>query len=345
MDVKLKEKAKIIILTIIAVTIINLILFPRLLQSPDNPSSNTEVIISSTAESPATQTHQESFIFQESFSEIPSATTTSHSTSVVAENISAPYAGLYNLSTNEALYEKCAETKIAPASLTKVLTAVTVLTYMEPDAVIKVGSELELLPKRSSLCLIKKGHRLTVYDLLTGMLVASGNDAAYTLAVNVARHTMNRNDISNKDALSYFSYLMNSMAKRIGCTASNFTTPDGFDSEGQYTTIQDLMLICNYAMNFDEICEITSTVKKKVIFNSGENVTWSNSNKLLHRENPYYYSKAIGMKTGTTPLAGMSLVAVAEINSEIYMAIVSGCSDEDERYKSVIKLFNSVYST
>ena len=185
-----------------------------------------------------------------------------------------PFAGLYNASTGEALYEKNSDKHIKPASLTKILTAITALTYMNTDTVITVGTELNLLPKRSSLCLIKSGHRLTLYDLLTGMLVASGNDAAYTIAVNTARHVMNEDSISDKEAISYFTDLMNSVAKAIGCTNSNFTTPDGFDSEGQYTTIKDLSLICSYALKFKEIREIVSTVNKKVIFKSGENVTW-----------------------------------------------------------------------
>lgn len=255
-----------------------------------------------------------------------------------ATDISAPYIGFYNISANETIYEKNANEKIHPASMTKILTAVTALTYMTADDVITVGSELELVPKHSSLCLIKKGHRLTLFDLLTGMLVASGNDAAYTIAVNTARHIMNKT-ASDEEALHYFTDLMNSMAEAIGCTDSNFTTPDGFDSKNQHTTVKDLALICRYAMRFKEIREISSTSKKKVIFESGENAVWSNSNKLLHRDSPYYFPQAIGMKTGTTSLAGKCLIAVANLDTEIYLAIVAGCKNEDERYTSALKLF------
>ncbi len=259
-------------------------------------------------------------------------------------NISAPNAVLYNASTCEALYEKNPDSRIHPASLTKILTAITALTYMDTDTVITVSTELKLLPKHSSLCLIKNGHRLTLYDLLTGMLVASGNDAAYTIAVNTARTAMNREDVSDKEALSYFTDMMNSTAKAIGCTNSNFTNPDGFDSEEQYTTVNDLALICSYALNFKEICEIVSTARKKVVFQSGENVTWSNSNKLLHPDSPYYFPEATGMKTGTTPLAGKCLIAATEFEGQTYIAIVANCKNDDERYSSVIKLFESFYS-
>ena len=271
-------------------------------------------------------------------SAIPSPTT-AYVFSKPAINISAPYAILYNVSTDEILYEKNIDSKIHPASLTKILTAVTALNYMNTDTVLTVGTELELLPKHSSLCLIKAGHRLTLYDLLTGMLISSGNDAAYTIAVNIARAVMGKNTANDKDALSHFTDLMNSIAKNIGCTDSNFTTPDGFDSDEQYTTLRDLIKICRYALSFKEICEITSTAKKKVVFESGENVTWSNSNQLLHKDSPYYYPSAMGIKMGTTPLAGKCLAAVAEINGQSYIAIVAGCKSENERYCDIIKLF------
>lgn len=255
-------------------------------------------------------------------------------------NISAPYAGLYNLSTGQVLYEKNAQKKIYPASLTKILTAVTALTYADADTVITVGSESELVPEHSSLCLIKKGHKLTLYDLLTGMLVASGNDAAYTVAVNVARSLTDKDTLSDKEALSHFTDMMNSAAESIGCTCSHFTTPDGFDSQGQYTTVHDLMIICSYALCFGEIREIVSLPQKKVYFKSGENVTWTNSNLLLQKASSCYLPEATGMKTGTTPLAGRCLAATAEINSQTYLAIVAGCKTDDERYSSAKELFS-----
>ena len=82
------------------------------------------------------------------------------------DDIPAPYCGLYEADTLTAIYEKEAQTKIYPASLTKILTAITALSYVPSDTVFTVGSEQELVPARSSLCLIKKGHKLTLYQLL-----------------------------------------------------------------------------------------------------------------------------------------------------------------------------------
>lgn len=260
------------------------------------------------------------------------------------DSISAPYAGLYEASSFSALYEKEARTAIPPASLAKVLTAITALTYVPSDTVFTVGSEQELVPARSSLCLIKEGHRLTLYQLLTGMLIASGNDAAYTVAVNTARFVMERDGVSDKEALAYFTELMNCIAKNIGAQDSLFKNPDGFDCDGQYVTVRDLALIGRYAMSFEEIREIVACAEKYTVFTSGENVTWKNSNQLLHSDSPYYFPEANGMKTGTTALAGKCLMATAQIKGKTYIAVVAGCTTEDSRYKSAADLLRTAYS-
>lgn len=257
-----------------------------------------------------------------------------------AFDVPAPNVGLYNLTAGKIIYEKKADEKISPASLAKILTAVTALTYMKSDTVITVGSELDLLPKGSSICLIAKGHKLTLYDLITGMLLASGNDAAYTIGVNVARHVSGSEKLSDREALDYFAELMNRIAYMLGCVNSNFKNPDGFDADGQYTTIEDLSVICNHAINFKVIREIVGISKKNVVFASGENITWSNTNKLLHSDSKFYMPEAIGMKTGTTNLAGNCLIAASEVNGQIYLSIVTGCKSDDDRYNSTKKLLS-----
>ena len=101
------------------------------------------------------------------------------------------------------------------------------------------------MTKCSSLCLIKAGHRLKLRDLLTGMLMCSGNDAAYTVAVNVARDVSGDRSMSDADAVAYFVQLMNDYAIQIGASNSNFTTPDGWDHTQQHTTICDLARIAD----------------------------------------------------------------------------------------------------
>lgn len=260
------------------------------------------------------------------------ATTTA---AVTTDAVSAPYAGLYSAKSMTKFYGKSTEKHIYPASLTKVLTACTALHYVSPDTVFTVGSELKLVPSGSSLCLIRQGHKLTLRDLLTGMLMSSGNDAAYTTAVNVARTVSENQGMSDADAVKYFVGLMNDYAADVGMKDSRFVNPDGWDNAEQYSTVHDLAVITAHAMESSEIRSIASCYTKRVVFASGEKITWTSTNALLNPDSKYYLPQAIGLKTGTTQGAGNCLIAVLEVMGSRYIAIVSGCADNAGRYGSV----------
>ena len=252
------------------------------------------------------------------------------------------YAGLYKADTLECLYSIGADTKIAPASLTKMVTACVAIENMPLNTVITVGSELSLVPKYSSLCYIYKNQRIKLSDLLTGMLLCSGNDAAYTIAANVGRYVNGKSTLGDKEAVEYFCSLMNDYVKKIGAVNSNFTTPDGSDSEGQYSTVNDLAIITAHAMKNQTIATITSTNYKKVVFVSGQIAKWTNTNELIHPESPYYTECVSGFKTGGTELAGKCLSATFTVNGVDYIAIVMGCEDNDARYENILELINSI---
>lgn len=257
-------------------------------------------------------------------------------------DINAPYMGLFDADDMAAVYTKNQDKKIAPASLTKIITACVALKYASPDEIFTVGSELNLVMPNSSLCFIKQGQRLSLYDLLTGMMVKSGNDAAYTIAVNIARKAANNKNMTNKAAAEYFCTLMNDFAKEVGAKNSHFVNPDGWDADNHYTTINDLALFCSYAIKHDELCEIVKIHKKTVVFESGESILWTNTNLLLNKDSSYYMPEAIGLKTGTTPDAGNCLIALAEFGSQKYIAIVTGCATNEGRYESMHKLFELI---
>ena len=259
-----------------------------------------------------------------------------------AFDVMAVRAGLYNAKTLECLYAKAENEPLYPASLTKIVTACTALRYMDTDEIIRVGTELQFVKEGSSVCWIRKGHRLTLYDLLMGMLLPSGNDAAYTVAVNVARRASGNEDLSDQEAVEYFCELMNKFAWDVGARNSHFVNPDGWDDEEQYTTVSDLALIASCAIKYPVIREIVGQHSKFVRFVSGETITWTNSNYLLNPTSKYYYPDAFGMKTGSTSLAGKCLIAAVEIDGQEYISIVSGCETEKERYQSTLDLFGLV---
>ena len=246
----------------------------------------------------------------------------------------------YCVEDEKVLYSKNADEKIAPASLTKLLTAAVALYYIDPDEVFTVGSERKMVPSGSSLCLILSGHRLTLYDLVTGMLMASGNDAAYTVAVSAARRLACDDAMTDEVALEFFCGLMNDFAEELGMKNSHFTTPDGSDEKDQYTTVSDLLLLARYALSVAEIREIVSTYQKYVVFESGENITWTNSNKLLCPDSKFYSKYAIGMKTGTTTRSGNCLIAAFEKDGKTYISVAAGCLTDNERYRLTLRNFS-----
>lgn len=246
----------------------------------------------------------------------------------------------YSVDDKSIIYNDNIDLKVAPASLTKLMTASVALKYVNKDKVFTVGSEQWLVQPYSSLCYLQIGNMLTLEDLITGMLMASGNDAAYTIAVSVARELKPDIYMTDDEAVKYFCELMNNFAYNLGMTQSNFVNPDGWDNDEQYTTVADLIKISEYALYVPEIREITSTFQKNVTIYSGENFTWTNSNRLLDPYSDYYCENAVGMKTGTTANAGNNLIAVFQKNERNYISIVTGCQSDTDRYELTLKLLS-----
>lgn len=229
---------------------------------------------------------------------------------------------------------------IAPASMTKLMTACIALEYMNPDDILEVGSELSYVQPFSSMCNILPNQQFTLYDLLTGLLLSSGNDAAYTIAVNTARSETKNPDMSDAEAIEHFCGLMNKLAAELEMTNTHFSTPDGWDHHQQLTTVHDLMKLAKHALKIKEIQEITATPKKTVTAKTGESFEWENSNRLLHKESDYYCPYAIGTKTGSTVLAGNCLISEFYINARNYIIIVTGCPTDESRFEATLELFN-----
>lgn len=249
---------------------------------------------------------------------------------------------LYCVDDKSVLYSYNINDKIAPASLTKLLTASIALHYMDSNKVITVGSEQNLVKSGSSLCLVRPGHRMKLYDLLTGMLMNSGNDAAYAVAVSTARSVFPEKNLNDSQAVEHFSFLMNDYAESIGMKSSHFKTPEGWDDDAQYTTVRDLLLLSRHALSIPEIRSIIGTAQKRVVIESGEIFNWSNTNRLLDPNSTFYNKNAIGMKTGTTNNAGCCLIGAFEVKDKTYISIVVGCNSNNDRYSIVSELISKV---
>ncbi|MBE6806799.1 MAG: D-alanyl-D-alanine carboxypeptidase [Ruminococcaceae bacterium] len=250
----------------------------------------------------------------------------------VDKNTYSPHVVLYDLKADQVLYQKAAEKKCYPASLTKLMTALVALDYTKPEDVFTLGSEVSMISPGSSRAWLSAGTKLTMENLLQALLLPSGNDAAYAIAVQVGRVIENKPDLDRYAAVSVFCKKMNAKAKELGCKKTKFLNPDGYHEEGHYTTALDMLSIAKAAVNNPTIKTIMATPEVTVKFLSGQSATWHNSNKLLLPDNAYTYEGAFGLKTGSTDEAGKCLAACATRNGRTCIAIVMGAEEENGRW-------------
>lgn len=251
---------------------------------------------------------------------------------------------VFDLTNKHTLYSKNENEKIAVASTTKIVTALVALKYLNPDHIITVGNEIRLTKPNSSLCYISVGQQLKLRTLIAAMLLPSGNDAAYTVAVNVAKIHSGKGDMSNSEAVSYFCNLMNNYARELNCNNTFFVNPEGWDNYNHYSTVADMTTFAIEAMNNSIISSIANIHSNSFTFYSGEWIRWNNTNELINPNSKYYYPYAHGMKTGTTNMAGKCLIANAEKDGRTILILAYGCTTEDVRFGKVRDIFELVYS-
>ncbi len=300
--------------------------------SSSSEVSSVDSIVSGTSTQTVTSSTQTS-----------SSAANSPSESVSEIALSYKACALYCVDDNELIVGENIDDKIAPASLTKLMTASVALRYFKADDVITVGSELSMVQPDSSLAMIAPGQKLKMYDLLTGLLLPSGNDAAYTIAVSTARKASGRENMTDKHAVEYFCDLMNDLARELGMDGTHFADPDGWDDDAHYTTVSDLVKLAKYALMVPEIREIVAIPEKTVTFETGEIANWMNGNVFLHPEwEEYYRSEVIGMKTGSTDNAGYCLITAFVKNKKTYITVVAGSETWEDRNDKTLQLIDSV---
>ena len=254
--------------------------------------------------------------------------------------LTGTHAFVYDCSADFLLYTHGDQSQsFAPASLTKLFTAQTALQYLDPAAIVTVGVEVTWIHPHSSVAWLKEGHRLTVEMLIQGMLMQSGNDAAYTLAVAAGRSIAGDADMDARSALNTFMVRMNEDILSWGLTDTHLVTPDGIDAEGHITTVADLMSISKLAMQSPIISCYAAMDKATVTFVSGESCTWSSTNWLLNPQSDYYCPAACGLKTGSTSNAGNCVVSLFYANGRYLLIGVLGCPSYGTRFADALQLY------
>lgn len=256
--------------------------------------------------------------------------------------LTAAKAFVYDCEKEQLLYAGGdMEEAAAPASLTKLMTALVALKHLEEDTVITVGEEVTWIDPNSSIAALQVGNQLTVRMLIQGLLMQSGNDAAYTLAVAGGRAIAGTPELDRKQAIGVFVDEMNKQCRDMGLVNTHFMNPDGIDEEGHYSCCADLIAISCFALENETIMKFSGMASDYVVFESGQDYVWQNSNYLLHEDLSFYIPEAIGLKTGSTELAGKCLIsAFRQEDGSVLLIGVLGSTGDGERYTDTLTLYD-----
>lgn len=247
-------------------------------------------------------------------------------------------AGTFNLETGTVTYAQNIYDKMYPASTTKIMTCYLALKYGNLDEYVTVSEYAANQPSDASVCHIKKGDVLTLRDLLYGLMLASGNDAALAIAEHIS---------GSEEA---FVALMNQEALAIGASCTQFQNPHGMPAEGHYTSAYDLYLMFAKAAEYEEFIRIINSESHNAVITDADGKakerTWENTNRFISgRVDSPEGITVIGGKTGTTGEAGYCLVLLAQntLNQPIVSVVLKagGPSDLYLLTREILSQFNN----
>lgn len=238
--------------------------------------------------------------------------------------IDSRYAVVLDRKSKAILCGKKEETRTKMASTTKIMTALVVIENTNLSNIVEVSKKAAATG--GSTLKLKKGDKISVQDLLYGLMLRSGNDAAVVLAEHVA------------GSIAEFAKLMNEKADELGLKNTHFETPHGLDSDNHYTTPYELALLTDYALNNTIFANIVKTKSCSITIN-GIARTIGNTNELLGNLNGVY-----GVKTGFTNGAGRCLVTAIKRGDLDVVCVVLGADTKKIRTKDSIKLIEYTFA-
>ncbi|MBE6144814.1 MAG: D-alanyl-D-alanine carboxypeptidase [Firmicutes bacterium] len=237
---------------------------------------------------------------------------------VNAYSSSATSTILMDTDNNRILYASNIHEVRSIASISKIMTAILAIENSDLEQEVVIGDEIN--EAYGSGIYIKKGEVLTVKDLVYGLMLRSGNDAALAIAHHVG------------GSVDDFVKLMNEKAKELGMKNTTFNNPSGLDEDkGNYSTAYDMAILTSYAMKNETYKEITKTKKYKLKTNLNY-YEWINKNKLLSS-----YKYATGGKTGFTKIAKRTLVTTASKDNINLVAVTLNDGNDFEDHKNLFE--------
>ena len=226
--------------------------------------------------------------------------------------VSAEAAILFDATHNTVLFEKNADEKLYPASITKLMTALLVLEKADlNDTVVFSKTAVTNLESGAVTLNLQEGDRVSVRDCLYGLLLKSANEVANGLAEHVG------------GSIQGFADLMNQRAAELGCTGTHFTNPSGLNDPDHYTTARDMAKIAGAAFKNETLQKISSSLSYEFPATKAAAArTITPGHKMLYPSDSRYYEGMVGGKTGYTSLAGNTLVTCTEKDGVRLIAVV-----------------------
>lgn len=233
---------------------------------------------------------------------------------------------LIEATTGKIIYEKNSHEKLAPASMTKIMSMLLIMENID-KGVIKWEDKVTASPNASGMggsqILLETGEQMTVYDMFKGVAVASGNDAVVALSEYVA------------GSEEEFVNLMNQKVKKLGLKDTVFKNPHGLDEANHYSSAYDMAMIAKELVKYEKVFEFTSIYEDYLRKGTDRELWLVNTNKLV-RFNPI----VDGLKTGYTKEAGYCLTATAKKNNMRLISVVMGEPDTKTRSSETTSLLD-----
>ena len=252
------------------------------------------------------------------------------STKSIALETSAKQAYLVDVLSGEVLFEKNKEQKISPASITKIMTAIVAFDLIKKgdlklEEKFKVSKNAwRMSSKGFSSMFIMPNDRVSVENLLKGIIIVSGNDACIALAEGIA------------GTEEEFVNMMNSMAEKIGLSNTRFANSSGIYDGNNYSTVEDIAKMSIYLINnFPNLYKYYSEKKFTWDRTGGAPITQGNRNPILYKD-----MGADGIKTGYLNNSGYSLAATIKKNDRRILSVISGTDSKNARSRETIRLLS-----
>ena len=246
---------------------------------------------------------------------------------LIPEQLSASAAILIEAESGEVIFEKNPDTRIYPASTTKILTALLGLMLDDPDRQVTVSASAMDIAEDSSTIPLSFGETLRFEDVIYATVLRSGNEGANVIAETVA------------GSVPAFVDLMNQAAESFGCTGTHFVNAHGLHDESHYSTARDMATIARTAMQNSTFRDIVRRDRYEM---PEDNIykarTLPTNNRFMRNNAETYYPDGIGIKTGNTSAAGYCYVGAAERDGVTLISCVFHARSDAARYTDTIKL-------